>query len=124
VTGHRGGKYKLVGRDVIPVYGLLEWAKAYENGKRQIALDMVGSTFVVSTVFLGLDFSHGDSLPRVFETMVFADGDPFYCDRCTTYDEAEAMHRRALNMMVERHNTSAIETAKVVGQLFKNLGET
>lgn len=46
----------------------------------------------VSTVFLGLDHSWGDGPPLLFETMEFGgprDGD---CDRCSTWDEAEAQH--------------------------------
>jgi hypothetical protein len=51
--------------------------------------------YTVSTVFLGLDHQHGDGPPLLFETLVFGpaqhDGD---MDRCSTWDEAEAMHER------------------------------
>lgn len=59
--------------------------------------------FWVSTVFLTHDHSRDkDGPPIVFETMVFRRDDKGeldmggeYTDRCSTYDEAVAMHKRA-----------------------------
>lgn len=65
----------------------------------------VGKTTVdemeVSTVFLGMDHNFtGDGDPILFETMIFHigdKGDDSYMERCCTWEEAEAMHERAVN---------------------------
>ncbi len=49
----------------------------------------------VSTMFLGLDHSFGDGSPLLFETMIFGGEHDGYQDRCTTWEEAEAMHKKA-----------------------------
>jgi len=54
----------------------------------------------VSTMFLGMD--HGgymDDVPILFETMVFGGPNDQYMDRCSTWEEAEDMHKRVLAMV-------------------------
>lgn len=70
------------------------------GGPKIIAQEDV-SSYWVSTVFLTHDHSFDDGPPIVFETMVFRRDDKGeldmggeYTDRCSTYDEAEAMHKR------------------------------
>jgi hypothetical protein len=54
-----------------------EWSRMFRAGKRDVARDLVGSDFMVSTVWLGLDhrsltaLAEGGDLPVIFETMVF-----------------------------------------------------
>lgn len=98
--------YILDGRDVRKVdrETCYRWQERDVNRNlvRRIAEDEVGQ-FWVSTVFLTLDHSYGDGPPIVFETMVFRRGDDGQLDmsgahteRCSTYDEAEKMHRRVV----------------------------
>jgi hypothetical protein len=54
----------------------------------------------LSTVFIGLDHRFvGEGPPIVFETMVFGGKYDQYQDRCATWDEAEAMHQRCVEMV-------------------------
>jgi hypothetical protein len=47
----------------------------------------------VSTIFLGVDHSHGFGRPLWFETMVFRDGEAAECVRYASYQEAERGHQ-------------------------------
>ncbi len=87
--------YILNGREPVPAT-YQEWANWLEKEQwpaSRVAEDRIGDARV-STVFLGLDHRFGDEGPPVlFETMVFDgkhDGD---CERCCTWDQAEAMHK-------------------------------
>lgn len=59
----------------------------------------------VSTVFLAVNHQYGDGPPLLFETMIFEPGTYFdiYCERYSTWAEAEAGH------------ATAIEHAKTLG---------
>lgn len=93
-------RYVLV--DKIPVRepDVIKWGKALENRFR-VALDEFNG-ITVSTVFLGLDHSYRDSdIPILFETMVFFDSEGYagqYMEKCSTYDEALAQHKRVVEM--------------------------
>ena len=90
-----GKKVLRVGRETC--YRWLEM----ESDKKIVAQEYIGR-YWVSTVFLTHDHRFtDDGPPIVFETMVFArkeDGEPDMCgeyqDRCSTYEEAQAMHKR------------------------------
>lgn len=57
-----------------------------------------------STVWIGIDLSFLDSsnninnkAPHVFETMIFDEsGDSIYCDRYSTWDDAQEGHKKAV----------------------------
>ena len=69
------------------------------EGNYRVADTYVGTTFWVSTVFLGLDHQFGrGGPPMLFETMIF--GDPLDGEmlRCSTWEQAETQHAA----MVER----------------------
>jgi hypothetical protein len=84
----------------------MKWAKWFGNANRLVASETIGKSRV-STVFLGLDHRFGEGKPLLFETMVFGgDGDGAQ-DRCTTWEEAEAMHAR----MVDRVKNEAPNAA-------------
>lgn len=103
------GRYILDGKTPKPAETLMEWAKWFETADRHVAVDMVGD-FRVSTIFLGLDFCFGSGEPLLFETMVFRgdDGTDLWSDRrlvqkcCSTWDEAEAMHKRGCDYAREQ----------------------
>lgn len=83
--------YRLDGETISEVHDFIEWAKWYETANRSIADDMVGESRI-STIFLGLDHSYGDT-PILFETMVFGgplDGEQ---KRWYTLEEAREGHK-------------------------------
>ena len=84
-------------RDREPVVcTMLEWGRLMENmERRRVAWDKVGAV-EISTVFLGLDHQHGAGPPLLFETMVFGGDHDGSQDRCSTWEEAERQHRRAV----------------------------
>lgn len=91
--------YLLDGHDVVPCTSD-EWAKRFQDRQaRRVALTLLEDDKVrVSTVFLGLDHGCDDGPPLIFETMIFGGEHEGYMDRCSTWDEAEAMHQRAVDM--------------------------
>lgn len=99
------GKYILIGQTPVPEPDLMKWAFWFEESQdaRVVEQTQIGAT-MVSTVFLGLD--HGnlfDGPPLLFETMLFTDGEAeHYQERCSTWLEAEAQHRKAVEMVEAR----------------------
>lgn len=93
--------YILDNHKPVPV-DLMTWARWFEkhHNDRHVALDKVGDVRV-STVFLGLDHSFGDGPPLLFETMIFGGVHDDFQNRCSTWEEAEAMHASALRMVKE-----------------------
>ena len=77
---------------------LMEWADFFEvHANRVVKQDTIDGVFI-STVFLGLDHGWGQSEePIVFETMILDGKFDEYQTRCATWDEAEKMHRTAVN---------------------------
>jgi hypothetical protein len=77
---------------------LTTWAKWFEAGddNRRVASTMKDGVHV-STVFLGLDHSIPavNSEPVLYETMIFGGRHSDYQERCSTWEQAEAMHKRA-----------------------------
>lgn len=67
-----------------------------------VAKTKVGDV-TISTMFVGLDHSGGKptSRPLLFETMIFGGKHDRWQDRCSTWEEAEAMHERAVAMMAQ-----------------------
>jgi hypothetical protein len=97
-----------VDRQPVECTDLLKWADWYENNEdRSVAVTGVGP-YVVSTVFLGLNHNFNFRLegpPILFETMVFSDGESCgEMDRCSTWAEAEQMHKRMVQRMEAKHN--------------------
>jgi hypothetical protein len=60
----------------------------------------------VSTVFLGLDHNWFGSPPLLFETMIFGGPEDGYCERYSTWDEADAGHTRACVIAMTPRDTS------------------
>ncbi len=81
-------------KNCVPV-DLMTWARYFESADRIVRKsDFEGGH--VSTVFLGLDHQYGDGPPLLFETMIFGGPHDQWCERCSTWKEAEAQHEKAL----------------------------
>jgi len=112
--GH-SDKYILDGHTPKPA-DLMTWARWFETARdeRIVAKTAVGG-MSVSTVFLGLDHSFGSGPPMLFETMIF--GGPLdreYQERCSTWEQAEEMHERAVQVaqqQIDRTNDSPTSTS-------------
>ncbi len=87
--------YVLDGKTAVPATQM-DWARAFGSRLGRSVAKTKLEDATVSTVFLGLNHQYGDGPPLIFETMVF--GGPFdqWQDRCSTWDEAEAMHEKTV----------------------------
>jgi hypothetical protein len=84
-------------RNVYPVHDLLTWAKGFEEMDHHVAFTPMPGGFIVSTIFLGLNFNHLSHPPHLFETMVFnPQGHVVSAMRCSTWDQAEMQHQGAV----------------------------
>ena len=94
---------------ILPCEDYIKWARWYEGSKekRRVARDVICG-FVVSTVFLAIDHSHGfGPKPLWFETMVFrADSNEemiatldYEQARYTTWQEASEGHKRICELV-------------------------
>lgn len=92
--------YVLRDKKAVRVGSLEEWAKEH-GAMRHVADDTVGDVRI-STVFLGLDHSHGFGPPLLFETMIFGGVHNDHQARCSTWEQAEAQHAEALAMVKSR----------------------
>jgi len=105
-------KYILDGRNPIPCADFMTRARWFETSDRRVAKSDFGDVRV-STVFVGLDRSFGDGPPLLFETMIF--GGPFdqdkYQERCSTWEEAEAQHAKAVEVARQSLNSPCDEVA-------------
>lgn len=98
--------YRLEGQTPVPCADLQAWCAPEWEANRRVAIDKIGP-FIVSTVFLGIDHNHTDEgPPLLFETMIFVNltkstyGE--YQRRCSTWTEAEEMHRKAVQTAKKR----------------------
>jgi hypothetical protein len=82
--------YILEGHEAVKT-DLMTWARMFKKADRVVRKTTIGDA-EISTVFLGLDHQFGDGPPLLFETMVFGGKLDQKQDRCTTWEEAEAMH--------------------------------
>jgi hypothetical protein len=96
--GYELGLYKLVGITVEKCASLAEWMSAFNPHEYRVDFTPVGRHKEVSTVFIGLDFSHGRSdPPLLFETAIFwGAGDYQTFLRTATWAEAMRAHAMAV----------------------------
>lgn len=90
--------YILNGHEVVPAKDVLEWGAWFETANRRVAYTEFLNKRVF-TSFLGTNHRYnGVGPPLIFETMVFTMDDygEEYCERCSTWEEAEAQHQRAI----------------------------
>lgn len=95
------GLFILDGRIPKEIEDVHEWATWYETAKRHVADERILGCRV-STIFLGIDHQYGAGPPLVFETMIFGGPLDQEQDRCSTWEQAEAMHKS----MVDRVKAS------------------
>lgn len=94
--------YILEGKKVVPV-DLMTWAMWFEKADRKVKRTELDNGVSVSTVFLGLGHSsifEPDKL-LIFETMIFGGEHDEYCERYSTWEEAEAGHQKAIELIFE-----------------------
>ena|SRR3990167_1521634 len=94
-------KYILEGKNPVPCDDLMTWGNWFETANRRVDSTEHGD-IRVSTVFLGLDHSFGEGKPILFETMIFGGEHDQYQERCSTWEEAEAMHKAACEKAYEQ----------------------
>lgn len=79
----------------------MEWSKWYEKADRTVKKTDLPDCYV-STVFLGMNHRHGGGgTPILFETMIFGGEHDGYCERCSTWEEAESEHQKAIELVFE-----------------------
>jgi len=95
-------KYVLEGKTPVPVDDIHEWAMKFETCDRQIKLSELPSGETISTVFLGVDsnFLFGTQ-PLLFETMIFGGEYDHWQQKYATWEEAEAGHEEAIQMIFD-----------------------
>ena len=71
-------------REAVTCTDIAAWADFMEHGKRVIGRTTIAGTFVVSTVFLGLDHGFGNGIV-LYETLIFYN--PSDVERLVSYDE-------------------------------------
>jgi len=77
---------------------LMAWAKWFESFDRHIAKDEIKDV-LVSTVFLGLDYSFNGGDPVLWETMIFGGAHDETQLRYTSREEAMKGHREAVELV-------------------------
>lgn len=88
----------LDGHQPVPVDDVRTWGLWFQDiTKRRVDYTEFPGGYV-STVFLGLNHRFGPGKPLLFETMVFGGPHDELCDRYETWEEAEAGHRRAVEL--------------------------
>ena len=88
----------LLGKLAVPEPDLMKWGMWFETANRHVADTHIGG-IRVSTVFLGIDHQFGRGLPLLFETMVFRGKSGEETWRYETWQEAEAGHKAAVEMV-------------------------
>ena len=91
--------YVLNGKEVVAIDSITEWGKWFGTADRTVAKTEVKHGVEVSTVFLGLDHSFHGKIPLVFETMVFGGENDGEMERYSTWDEAEAGHKKMVESL-------------------------
>ena len=88
---------------------IMDWGAWFETADRKVAIDNIQDpdsydmSYVVSTVFLGLDHSLGFGPPVYWETMVFRGKESLWFDRCGgSREQAEAMHERMCKVVKDK----------------------
>jgi len=90
--------YILQGNRPVPEPDLEAWQHWFSTANRHVADTQVG-LLRVSTVFIGLNPRPFGGAPLLFETMILkgpSEEPTGYQERCSTWEEAEEMHKRAI----------------------------
>lgn len=95
---HDNNFYILDGHEPVRVKDALEWAEWFETADRIVKKTLIHD-IEISTVFLGINHNYFGGPPLLFETMIFGGEHDEYQDRCGTWDEAEDMHKKAMELV-------------------------
>lgn len=87
--------YILDGKTPVVEPDLHKWGEWFETANREVRVSHVNGA-LLSTVFLGLDYSWSDGPLALFETMIFGGPRDREYERYSTWDEAEAGHKKLL----------------------------
>lgn len=87
-------------KKVIPTENMTEWGEMFKGKDRLVAKDTIGDADI-STVFLGLNHGYGGK-KLWFETMIFGGEHDEFQERYATWEEAEAGHKRAVEMVMKK----------------------
>lgn len=87
------GTYILDGKTPVLEPDLHKWGEWFETANRQVEVSIIYDV-TLSTVFLGLDHSWSVGPPVLFETMIFGGPRDREYERYSTWDEAEAGHKK------------------------------
>lgn len=91
--------WKLDGKLAVPCSTLEEWSRSFADfDARRVAHTMIGAN-LVSTIFLGINHNFGEGDPLLFETMIFRDEESGECWRTSSWEEAEAQHLVAVEII-------------------------
>jgi hypothetical protein len=99
--------YKLEGKKIVAC-GWQECMEEKIKKDQRVAVDILilhhGPHHIkISTVFLGINHEFGDDkVPKVFETMIFGGGMDRFCERYSTWQDAERGHRRIIQRIEAR----------------------
>lgn len=93
------GKYILEGKIPVEETDLITWAKWMEKGNKVVKQTDLRKNVRVSTVFLGIDHAYLNGPPMLFETMIFGGEHDEYCERYSTWEQAEKGHEEAINLV-------------------------
>jgi hypothetical protein len=96
--------YMLDGHTPVRCEDVRAWGRWFEETeRRRVRWTELPSGEQISTVFLGMDHQHGDAgPPLLFETMISGGEWADWQDRCSTWEEAEAMHAAAVEMATRK----------------------
>jgi hypothetical protein len=90
--------YILDGKTPIVEPNIREWDAWMKIADHRTVLRSKIGEVIISTVFLGLDHSFSGGPPILFETLVFGGQLDQEMTRCSTWEDAEIMHK----LMCER----------------------
>ena len=89
------------------VKGPVRWREYFAwqrtNPETRVASTALTEEIWISTVFLGMDHSFsGSGPPLLFETRIFGGPSDKFQKRCSTWEEAEALHAEAVELSCAR----------------------
>lgn len=98
----------------IKVENASDWANGFEEERKRVALDEINGVSI-STVFLGLDHSHGAEKPILWETMCFSHNLDYdqYQERYSSYEEAVEGHKKCVEAVKANQPLQYRKTLKI-----------
>ncbi len=93
--------YILEDKKAVVCDDLTEWAKWMGLNSKKVLDTRLPTGEHISTVFLGMDHNHFGGKPLLFETMIFGGQQDGFQERCSTWEEAEARHKIAIELIFQ-----------------------